>query len=84
MAVHIARIGLLSIGANGAVITKSTASINAYTTTSYSTEHRVLYNSTYAPNAGDSPTIEEYLTLEYAAGYHLVHMDQMMIVTDNI
>lgn len=81
MAVHIAYIGMVNIDAVGNVIDKSTATIAQVAASS--AEPRVLYNATYAPNAANNPTVEEYLTLEDSAGYTIVAVTNTMIVTQN-
>lgn len=82
MAVHIAYVGLVQVDAVGNIVSKDTATINNMLATS--TQVRVLYDATYAPNGVNNPTIEEYLTLEAAGGFHVKHVSQTMIVTSTV
>jgi hypothetical protein len=81
MAVHVAYVGLVPVDATGNIVVKNSSTIK--TMMLASTEHRVLYDATYAPNGAGTPTIAEYLTLEDAGGFNLVLMDQYMIITSD-
>jgi len=88
--VHIAHIALMQVdNETGNVFTKESA-ISNFTTNqqpivtaprTFATEHRILVNTTLAPNSTGNPTIDNYIVAEYAAGFTIVYMDQMTIIT---
>lgn len=81
MAVHVAYIGMININSLGNVVDRTTASIAEVAASSV--QPRVIYDATYAPNAVNNPTVEEYLTLEDSAGFTIVAVTNTMIITQN-
>jgi hypothetical protein len=77
MAIHVARVGLFPVAANGNILTGTYTIKEKITSTS---EHRVIPDSSIASSAG-YPAVENYLVAENAAGYSLDAMNQTMIVT---
>jgi len=71
--VHVASTIIKPIDATGNVVDKNNTTISVMTKSS--SEIRV--------DVAGFPTIEAYLTAEYADGFRLIHMDQTYIVTDN-
>lgn len=80
MAVHVVHVDYINVNKNNDVQYKATMSISE--ATYVERQHRVLSNSD-VPNSANNPTISNYLNLEYNDGYHLKHIDQYLIITDN-
>lgn len=81
MATHVANVGIMLINALGQVISRGSNISTVSGSTSY--ELRVLYDATYAPNAINNPTIDDYLALENADGYFIRYFGNNYIVTFN-
>lgn len=91
MAIHVAQIALIQIDSEtGLPFTKESSPMNKYTSVpvngvtrprTFTTEHRIMPDTTNIPNSADYPTIPDYLTAENADGYLLVHMDQTYVIT---
>lgn len=59
---------------------KSDADFSYKTALKYRTEFRIIEDTNNA-NTANCPTLLQYLTLEGAAQYQLVHLDQYTVVT---
>jgi len=77
MAIHVATVALRDVS-GGVIISKDDCTIKQAIETSK--EHRVMKNA-HIPNSTHQPNIEDYLILEDADGFKLVHMDQYKIIT---
>lgn len=93
MAIHVAQIVLVQIDSQtGLPFTKDGSKMNAYTspkspTTTrareFTTEHRVLPDTTNIPNSANYPTIPAYLQLEATGGFKFKHLDQTYVITES-
>ena len=81
MAVHIAKIGLVRVAPNGVIVNNTTSTIND--NMDFSTEHRILEDSTYTPSSTGNPTLEEYLVAEDALGFNIIYINQYIVVTQS-
>ncbi len=80
--IHIARVAFLAVNKNtGAVIDKNNPDTKIRDVLQTEHQHRILVDTTNAPNSAGSPTVDDYLRLEAASDYVVKHMDQNMIVT---
>jgi hypothetical protein len=81
--VHVARLGLFTVDANGNRIDKCCAqtSINDLKSTSLAF---LVLPDTNIPNSVGYPTIERYLQLEGQEGYNFRHLDQSFVITDDL
>jgi len=82
MAIHVARISVFTVDANGNRLDKSRGdqSISAMTRTS--NDVLVIPDSSI-PNTAGYPTVKNYLVAEDAAGFKFKHMDQSFIITSD-
>ena len=77
MAIHVAKIGLFKVRANGTVITGDFTMADRLAA---DTEHRVIPDAAI-PNSANYPTIGAYLTAEDTAGFAFAHIDQYLVIT---
>jgi len=81
MGVHVVNVAIRDISATGDVIINKNATIAEVATSSK--EHRIIPDTTHAPNSANHPTVKQYLISEDSSGYNLVHMDQYFIITSD-
>ena len=79
MAIHYVNVSTMHVNSLGGVLPDN-MTIAQRAHSDYS--HRIIADAT-VPNSAGNPTIKDYLVLEDAAGFNLVHMDQYTIVTSN-
>jgi hypothetical protein len=90
MAIHVAELALMQFNnITGEVFQKGSSTMKKYISTpakpvtravDFETQVRVIEDSDIGSSTGN-PTIKEYLILEDAAGFTLVHIDQSYIIT---
>jgi len=79
--IHTAYVGLVQVAPDGTIIDKNQATIAQMQTAS--SGFRVLEDATLA-NTANNPTIRDYLNLEAANDFQLVHLDQTFIITQKV
>jgi hypothetical protein len=79
MTTHYVNVGFVTIGPDGAPITKQSPIAVICRS---NTEQRVLPQAD-VPNSSNYPTIDQYLSAEAAAGYAVVQVGQTFIVTQH-
>lgn len=82
MAIHLAYVKPSPVDPGGTVLDRNDPNTTIGQMMRASTVMIVLAGAT-APNATGSQTIEQYLAAEDAAGFHLRHMDNHVIVTSD-
>lgn len=79
--IHVARVGVFPVDANGTVRLKSDPTVTIKQQLQGSSDHRVIPDTTLIPNSANYPTVKTYLELEAVSNYVLQYMDQNTIVT---
>jgi hypothetical protein len=80
--IHIARVGYFAVNKHtGQVINKNDPATKISDVLQTEHQHRIIVDTTNAPNSTGSPTVDDYLRLEAAQDFVVYHMDQNMIVT---
>lgn len=80
--VHVVRVGLFTVDANGQRIDKNSPSTTINQLKASSQDMLVIPDASISSSAG-YPSVKTYLESEAAAGYVLNHMDQSFIITYN-
>ena len=80
MAVHIAKLTLAHVTTAGEVKQRTSMTLGEAMTADL--QQRII-PSADLPNTADSPTLEDYLDLEDAGGFNLIHLDQTYVITSD-
>lgn len=80
VAIHVARVGVLSVNGLGNVVKKDDPNVTIGQHLETSMDHRVLEDSAI-PNSNGNPAVKTYLELEAANDFVLQHIDQTTIIT---
>ena len=79
--IHTAYVGLIQVAPDGTKVDKYSASIAEVQMAS--SAFRVL-EDTSIPSTINNPSIRDYLNLEAAASFQLIHLDQTFIITQKV
>jgi hypothetical protein len=80
---HVVTLSLMNVDSTGTVYNRSTDNRQIKQNLNFSTEHRVVVDSSISTTTGN-PTIKEYLELEAANDFRLVQIFQSMIITEKV
>jgi len=78
--VHVAELGLMNVASDGIVYQRGASNISIKKTLSFSTEHRVVIDSSLSTTNGN-PSIKEFLEREAANDFEPVQIFQSFIIT---
>lgn len=81
--VHLAEIGLVHIKPDGTAYSRSRKDVSIKDALNFSTEHRILLDSTNA-NTANHPTLKSYLQLEAGDGFEPVTVTQSFVITKQV
>lgn len=80
MQVHYAQIGLVRVKSDGTAYNVSNSPLSIKESLDFTTEHRMIHD-TSIPNTANSPTIQQYLTLEANDGFEPIQVAQYFVLT---